>query len=175
MTTVMVRPEKINQVNELKEKIQGASLVIFTDCCGLTVGKITELRSQLRKGSTEFKVYKNTFARRALKDLNIDFPDEILSGPTSIVSTSDDPARAAKILKTFAKDNEEKVSIKGGIFQNTTISESVVQQLASLPSRNELLAKVVGAVQGPISGLVQGLSSPLRGLVNVLKAIQDKK
>ena len=170
----LTKEKKQQQVAKIKEKFDDASLVVFADYRGLTVADIDELRGQLRELNSEFNIYKNTLATLAMADLNITQTGEILSGPTGFVRATEDPSAVAKIIKKYTKAHEN-VTIKGGIFENKLVEGQVVEQLAELPSRDELIAKTVGSIKAPITNLVMNLSSPIRGLVYTLKAIQDKK
>lgn len=170
----LTKDQKIAQVKQIKEKFKDSSLIIFTDYCGLSVSDLTNLRSQLRAVNSDFTVYKNRLAQLALTDLNIPETNEILSGPTGFISTGDDPCATAKVVSKYIKE-QESVTVKGGVFESKLVTDKTVAQLASLPSRDELVAKVVGSIKAPISNFVMNLSGPLRGLVYTLKAIQDKK
>jgi large subunit ribosomal protein L10 len=169
-----VRQEKQKLVNEIKDKIENANITIFVEYRGLNVAKMTDLRRKLRSVDTDAKVCKNTFSRMALSSLNIEYPQEILVGTTLVVTSNGEAADSAKTLVQFAKEHDV-VKIKGGVFEKQAVNAAAIKEIASLPSRDELIAKAVGAIKAPITGLVMSLSSPLRGLVLVLNSINEKK
>ncbi|NPV44948.1 MAG: 50S ribosomal protein L10 [Firmicutes bacterium] len=168
------REEKKQIVEELKDKLNQVKAAIFTDYRGLNVEEITELRKQLREAGIEYKVVKNTLTRIAAKDMNMDFLEEYLTGPTAIAFSFEDPVTPAKILSKFASSHKA-LDIKAGLVEGKLIDAEGIKALADLPSREVLIAKVIGGMQAPISGLVCVLNGPMRGLVYALKAIQDKK
>ncbi|QSQ08957.1 50S ribosomal protein L10 [Koleobacter methoxysyntrophicus] len=168
------REEKKQIVEELKDKLNQVKAAIFTDYRGLNVEEITELRKQLREAGIEYKVVKNTLTRIAAKDINMDFLEEYLNGPTAIAFSFEDPVTPAKILSKFA-NSHKALDIKAGLVEGKLIDVEGIKALADLPSREVLIAKVIGGMQAPISGLVGVLNGPMRGLVYALKAIQDKK
>jgi large subunit ribosomal protein L10 len=168
------REEKKQIVEELKDKLNQVKAAIFTDYRGLNVEEITELRKQLREAGIEYKVVKNTLTRIAAKDINMDFLEEYLTGPTAIAFSFEDPVTPAKILSKFA-NSHKALDIKAGLVEGKLIDVEGIKALADLPSREVLIAKVIGGMQAPISGLVCVLNGPMRGLVYALKAIQDKK
>jgi large subunit ribosomal protein L10 len=169
-----IRQEKEAAVAEIKEKIERSNLTIFAEYRGLNVAKITDLRRKLRSVNSEAKVCKNTFSRMALNSLNIKYPEEVLVGTTLVITSTGEAADSAKTLVQFAKEHDV-VKIKGGIFEQQSIPEYAVKEIATLPSRDELIAKAVGSIKAPLTGLVMSLSSPLRGLVLVLNSINEKK
>lgn len=169
-----VRQEKQLLVDEIKGKIDNSNMTIFVEYRGLNVAKLTDLRRKLRTVGSEAKVCKNTFSRIAMGALNIEFPEEILVGTTLVVTASGEAADSAKTLVQFAKEHDV-MKIKGGLFEKQAINAQVVNEIATLPSRDVLIARAVGAIKAPITGLVMSLSSPLRGLVLVLNSINEKK
>ncbi|HHU69643.1 MAG TPA: 50S ribosomal protein L10 [Thermoanaerobacterales bacterium] len=168
------RKEKEQLVNELKEKFTKAESAILTDYRGLDVEKISELRKRLREANVEYKVVKNTLARIAAKESGLDFLEEHLVGPTAIAFSYDDPVAPAKILNKFAKEFKI-LEVKMGLVEGKLMSPTDINALADLPSREVLIAKALAGMQSPISGFVNVLNGPIRGLVYTLKAIQDKK
>lgn len=168
-----VRPEKIEAVKEIKDKFSRSKSAILTDYRGLNVADITELRKKLREQGVEFKVVKNTLTRIALKDFDYNL-DEFLEGPTAVAFGFEDPVAPAKIIADFAKTHKE-LEIKAGMVEGKAGGKDMVESLAKLPPREELLAKAVGSIQSPLYGIVSVLQGPLRNLVYTLQAIQDKK
>ncbi len=137
----MKRSDKDQLVAELKSKLVGAEAVYYTDFTGLNVKRMTELRRRLRKAGVEYVVIKNTLALRAVNEAGL--AGTRLRGPTGVVVTKD-PITAAKLLTDFAKENDEKPSVKGGIYEGAAIDQAMVKKLASLPTRNEALSILVG-------------------------------
>ncbi len=170
----MARKEKELFVEDLTGKMTGAASIIFTDYRGLNVAQVTELRSKLREADIEFRVIKNTLARFAADKAKIDDLDEILIGPTAMAFGVNDPVAPAKILLAFAKDHPQ-LEIKGGVLDGSVIDLSKVEYLAKIPSREELLAKALGSMQAPISGLAMTLSGILRKFLYALNEIKETK
>jgi large subunit ribosomal protein L10 len=169
-----IRPEKRDVVQDVKEKVQDASMIVFADYRGLSVSDMTELRQQLSEEQASLTVFKNTMMRIALSELEIEYPDEMLIGPSALVRAEGDPTKVSKLLVKYAK-KKECFAIKGGIYEDSIIEDSVIIQLSQLPGREELIAKSVGLIKSPITNLVLCLSSPIQGLINALNAIKEKK
>lgn len=161
------------QVAEISKKIQNSDLVIISNYSKLTVTADRELRRAVRKASAEYRVYKNTLTALALKELNISVDDKMLVGPTSFIF-SKDPVAPAKALVTFAKGNEALV-IKGGIYLKQSISANQIKELAAMPSKQELLSKLVYLLQSPIAGFVRVVNGPITKLVYGMDAVAKKK
>lgn len=172
MRPSIVKKEK--QVNELKEKLAKASSVILTDFRGVTVKEMTELRHRLRQANIEYKIIKNNLVIRAIKNSDIEMLSEYLQGPTAIAFGVDDPVTPVKILVDFAKEYK-KLEIKAGVIQGKVLRDEEVKKVAKLPPKEVLIAQVVAGIQAPLSKLVNVLNSPIRALLNVLKAIEEKK
>lgn len=169
------RQRQINEkiVAEIKEKFEESTAVVLTDYRGLNVAQVTELRAKLREADVEYKVLKNTLTKLAAHQVGLEALDEYLTGPTAI-AFSKDPVAPAKILSEFAKENKA-LEIKAGVLEGKVISLEEVKDLAALPSREELLAKVVGGMQAPLYGLAAVLNGCLRNLVYVLDAVRQQK
>ena len=172
MTTVLELKKK--EVEEIVEDINSSEIILFTDYRGLTVNQFSNLKKELRKEQARIKVSKNTLIRRALSSLSIEYPKEYVVGPSALVSTKGDLVNTVKVITKFSKESEVLV-IKGGILEKSIIDEPKIQQIAKMPSKQELIGKVVGGIKSPITNLVICLSSPTRGLMNVLNAIANKK
>lgn len=171
-----VSPAKAAVVEEMKEKIQSAQGAVFVGFTGLTVADVTKLRRKFREGGVDYKVIKNTLTRIAADELGYNALDEVLEGPTAIAYSTEDAVAPAKILKEFIKETKtEALSVKAGIVDGQVIDAAAVDALASLPSREELLAKLVGSMQAPISGFVNVLQGNIRNMVYVLDAVRAKK
>lgn len=165
---------KSQNVEEIKEKISKAQTVVLVDYRGLNVEQLTELRSEYRKANVEYKVYKNTMMRFAFKDSGLEEFNQHLTGPNAIAFGYDDPVQAAKITAEFAKNNEQ-IEIKAGIVDGKIIDVDGVKSLASLPSREVLIAQALGGLNAPIQGFANVLQGTIRGLATVLQAIAEKQ
>ena len=172
MTAVLELKKK--EVEEIAQDIESSEIILFANYRGLTVNQFSELKKELRKEQAIIKVSKNTLIRRALSSLNIDYPKEYVVGPSALVSTKGDLVNTVKVIVKYSKDSEVLV-VKGGILEKSIIDEPKIQQIAKMPSKQELIGKVVGGIKSPITNLVMCLSSPTRGLINVLNAIVNKK
>lgn len=161
-------------VEDIKSKIQTAKSVVFVKFVGLTVAEDTELRKEFRKNNVEYKVLKNTLIKRAFNDLGITSFDDDLNGPTSVAFGADETA-AAKVIVDAAKKYENKVAVKCAYVENEKIDENGVKALAAMPSKEELIAKMLGSLQAPIANFVGVLSAMPRSLVIALNAVAEKK
>ncbi|CAG0930231.1 50S ribosomal protein L10 [Planctomycetaceae bacterium] len=141
----MKRTQKEQLVSELRGKLDGASALYFTDFTGLNVKRMTELRRRLRKAGVEYVVIKNTLALRAVSESGL--TAEPLKGPTG-VAVSKDPVTAAKVLVDFAKENEQRPGLKGGLVDGVVVTEAEVRKLATLPTRDVALGLFAGAMNG---------------------------
>lgn len=165
---------KIQNVEEIKEKIEKAQAVVLVDYRGLNVEELTELRSKYREAGIDYKVYKNTMMRFAFKDSGLEKFNEFLKGPSAIAFGYDDPVQAAKITSEFAKEHG-KLEIKAGIVDGEIIDVDGVKSLASLPSREVLIAKALGGINAPIQGFANVLQGTIRSLATVLNAIAEEQ
>lgn len=168
----MVKEGKEELVEEIKNKLATSEITLLADYRGLNAHEMTDLRRKLREGGINFKIFKNTLMRIAAKECQLEELEQFLTGPTAVAFGFDDPAVAAKLLSGFA-DEHEALDIKGGILEGEVVSSLTLKTLASLPSREELLAKLVGNINLPIYKLVNLISSPVRGLVNILHRISE--
>ena len=165
---------RIELSSVIKEKIQDAKSVVFVKFSGLTVAEDTELRREFRKKDVEYKVYKNTLIRKAFESLGItDFNDD-LNGPTAVAFGADETG-AAKVIVDAAKKYQDKVTVKSAFVDGARVDENGVKTLAAMPSREELIAKMLGSMQAPIANFVGVLSAMPRGLVVALNAIAEQK
>jgi large subunit ribosomal protein L10 len=144
----MKRSDKEQLVAELKAKLAGADAVYYTDFTGLNVKRMTELRRRFRKAGVEYVVIKNTLALRAVNEAGM--IGQTLKGPTGVVVTKDAVA-AAKLLTDFAKENDAKPTVKGGLYEGVAIDGDTVKKLASLPTREEALSILVGTFNSVLS------------------------
>ena len=161
-------------VDEIKEKIDSSQGIVLVDYRGLNVEEVTELRKKYREAGVDYKVYKNSMMKFAFKNAGLEKFTEYLTGPSAIAFGLEDPVSPAKIADEFAKDHEQ-LKIKAGIVEGEVIDVDGVKNLASLPSREVLIAQVLRAFNGPISGFANVLQGNVRNLVYALNAIKDKK
>lgn len=175
MASKAIMTMKQEVVEEIKQLIQNSSSVVIVGYQGITAEQDTELRAELRKGEVTYKVLKNRLVRIALNELGYTEFDALLEGPNAVAfSPAKDPVIAAKVLCDTAAKNKNLV-IKAGIVDGTAIDVNGVKELASLPSKEVLVAKVLGTVQAPITGFVRVLNGTIGGLAIALKAIADNK
>ena len=165
---------KVQVVEDIKAKIQDAKSVVLVKFAGLTVAEDTELRREFRKNNVEYKVLKNTLVRRAFNDLGVTDFDEDLNGPTSVAFGADETG-ASKVIIDAVKKYENKVSVKSAYVDGGYVDVNGVKALASMPSKEELIAKMLGSLQAPIANFVGVLSAMPRSLVIALNAIAEKK
>ncbi len=165
---------KTQVIDEIKEKISSSQSMILVDYRGLNVAQLTELRKRYRDAGVDYKVYKNTMMRFAFKDLGLEDFNEYLKGPSAVAFGLDDPVAAAKVTAEFAKAND-KLEIKAGIVDGKVIDLDGVKNLAELPSREVLVAQVLGGLNAPIQGFANVLQGTIRGLAIVLNAIAEEK
>jgi large subunit ribosomal protein L10 len=168
----MNKTEKSQLVSELTEKIKGAKALYYTDFTGLNVKRMTELRRRLRRAGVEYVVIKNTLALRAVNESGL--VGERLRGPTGIV-VAVDPVAGAKVLTDFAKENDARPSVKGGMFDGRAIDSEQVKKLASMPSREQLLAELAGSFQAPLATFVGSLNGLLYTFVGALDALKNQR
>ena len=169
----MPTARKETAVQELRDRLAASHNLFLTDYAGLTVEEITKLRGELRKDGNTYAVVKNTLFRIAAGDLAKQL-ESFLAGPTGIVFAGEDPVAPAKALKTFS-DATKKVSVKAAYIDGQIVDAKQVARLASLPSKQELIAKLVGSLASPLRGLVTVLSGNQSGLVRVLNQIREQR
>lgn len=170
----MPKPEKIAVVEEIKERLDSAQVAILTEFQGLNVAEITELRKQFREAGVDYKVYKNTLASIAARELGVDGVDEYLVGTTALAFSKEDPVAPAKVAKDFGAKHQN-FKVKAGILDNKVISSDDVISLASIPPREVLVGMLLGGMQAPISGLLSVLQGPIRNLAFALKDLARQK
>ena len=161
-------------VEDIKEKIQNAKSVVLVKFNGLTVAEDTELRREFRKNNVEYKVLKNTLVRRAFNDMGITDFDEDLNGPTSVAFGADETG-ASKVIMEAVKKYQDKVSVKSAFVDGGKVDVAGVKALATMPSKEQLIAKMLGSMQAPIANFVGVLSAMPRSLVLALNAIAEKQ
>ena len=170
----MARPEKVAVVEEIRTKLTEADAAVLTEYRGLTVPELAALRASLRVSGTEYKVFKNTLARRAVADSGLEGVAAMFEGPVAIAFVRGDAASAAKALRDFGRGNPALV-LKGGLLGARVITPVEIEALAELPSRDVLLAQVAGAFQAPMvkaAGLFQAFT---RNFAYGIKALIDQR
>lgn len=171
----MPKPEKVAAVAELAEMFSATDGIYLADFTGLKVAQVNELRKRLRERGVSYLVVKNTLASIAAQQSGREALVPYLAGPTAVaIATKMDPVDPARVLAKFAKDHEV-LSIKAGFVEGRLFATKEVQRLAALPGRQELYAKLLGALQFPAAGLVGCLTGVMRNLVSVLSEIEKKK
>ena len=165
--------QKQAMVSEVAAKLQGAQSVIVAEYRGLNVERVTQLRSKARKSGVWLRVLKNTLARRAVKGTPFEKLSDQMVGPL-MYGISQDPVAGAKVLSEFAKENELFV-IKAGAMPNAVMSAQDIKALSQLPSREELLSKLLGTMQAPVTKLVRTMNEVPSKFVRTLAAYRDQK
>jgi len=168
----MKRPEKDRLVAELKEKLDGAKALYYTDFTGLNVKRMTELRRRLRRANVEYVVIKNTLALRAVNESGL--VATRLKGQTGLVIAKDAVA-AAKVLADFAKENDQRPAVKGGLLEGKTLDTAQVKKLATMPSREQMLAELGGGLQAPMAAFVGALNGLLYMFAGALEGLRTQK
>jgi large subunit ribosomal protein L7/L12 len=173
----MKKEEKVTAVAELTEKFGRARLAILTECVGLPVNEVTELRKQLRGANAEYRIVKNTLAARAAEGTVLAGLKVHLKGPTGVVIGYDDPVLPTKVLKDFisAEKRDQKIRMTAGVLEGKILQPAELAAVAKLPKKEVLIAMLLSAMQGPIRGVVYTLSAVLSKFVRVIAAIQDKR
>ncbi|MBZ0201960.1 MAG: 50S ribosomal protein L10 [Ignavibacteria bacterium] len=177
----MNKQDKEQAVLEIKEKLDNAAGIYLTDFSGLTVAQTNELRDELFNAKVEYKVLKNTLVKKALEQCNNRFSaqnekiSEFLKGPTGIIFASDaDPVTPAKIIKKFF-DKGEKPKLKLALVEDVAYESKQLNQLASLPTKLEIISSIVGSLHAPISGIVGSINALMRDLASVVEEVAKKK
>jgi len=170
----MPTTEKQRLVAEIKDRLSSSGGLILADYRGLTVKDMRALRTSLRDTGSEATVYKNSLAQIAIRELELPNMDEFLAGPTVFVFTPADPVATAKALLGFGK--ERKVfAFKGGLIEGTLVSADAVRAIAVLPSREELIAKLMGTMLNPLRNFMAMANAPVGAFARVVQAVADQK
>ena len=170
----MPTEQKTETIKDLSQQMAEAKSIVLADYTGLDVAAVTQLRRSLRSASVDYRVVKNRLAKRAASDAGLASLEEFFNGPTAMAFAREDPLEPVRVLQKFV-DGGGKLAIKSGFIDGQVLSPEQVKDLASLPSRDELIGRVIGSVQSPLRGLVGVCNGLLRNLVGVLAAIEADK
>jgi large subunit ribosomal protein L10 len=168
------KEQKAEQVDLLIDKLKKAKVAVLTDYRGLTVSQMQDLRGKLRTGDVEYRVVKNTLARRAASAAGVSALEQELDGPVAIAFGYDDLSTPAKLINEWVRTTRLKLDVKGGLVEGRVFSPDQVKQLADLPSREVLIAQLLGTLQSPVGQLVGIMQTPLQQLLGVLNAYKTK-
>lgn len=170
----MPTPQKEQIVQEMKDKFSTANSVFLLDFTGLDVNSTNELRKNFREAEVEYRVVKNTLARLSLKEAGIEGLTEYLTGVNGYVMSYDDPAKPAKVIDKN-KEFKDKIKFKAVLFEGKVFGPEEVDELAKLPSRDELIAQFMSMIQSPMVKLAGTLNGALNKFLNVLNALEEQK
>jgi large subunit ribosomal protein L10 len=171
----MNRNEKTDVISEVKEMMEKSSAIFLTDYSGINVEDISELRNQFRNEGVKYKVYKNTLFKKALAESNkYEKLVDHLVGMTGFAFADENPIAPAKIIKKYF-DKHEKLSLKACYIEDEYFDGDRLAELASLPSKNDLIASIIGSINSPASGIVGAIAAVTRDLVSVIDEISKKK
>jgi large subunit ribosomal protein L10 len=168
----MPNAEKVKLVAQIKDEISATDALWVVDYRGLSVKQSESLRQVIRQSGAAIKIYKNTLTQRAVAELELPDLGEILEGPSAFVFVEGDPVASAKALKVFAKENEA-LEIKGGLLDGSVVTQAQIKTLADMPSREDLLAQVLGLLTSPLQSVVSAIDVPTT-LVRSLDAVAEK-
>lgn len=173
MVTLAQKQERITQ---LKDQLERSQLAVISDYRGLTVKEMTSLRRKVQDAGGDYTVAKNTLIRRALKDTEgMPEIDSMLEGPTALLLGYGDPVGPIKALMDFLKENKKELDVRGGILEGRQVGSDELKKISTLPSREELVSKLMGSMQSPAQGVVITLSGVARNLAYVLEAVRKQK
>ena len=166
----MAREKKAQVIDELQEAFSGCSIGILTDYRGLTTAELGELRRKLRQSGVSYRVVKNSLAQFAAERAGMSDLKDSFVGPVAVALGYGEAPEPAKVLADYIRSSKSILSIKGGFLGDRILSSREVETLATLPSREVLISQVMAGMQSPITGLVNVLAGPLRGIMGVLQA-----
>lgn len=166
----MKKEVKLGVVSAIKEVLGKSTAGVVTSYQGVPTTEIVNLRHKLRDANLELKIIKNTMMRRAAKEVGMDFMATHFDGANAVVLGYDDVSAPARVLTQFIAGSGVVMTVKGGFLEDRWLNEREINIMATLPTKGELVAKVLGGLQSPIIGLVQSLSSPMLGIVYALNA-----
>ncbi len=168
-------PKKKETVKQLQKEVSDVSIALVLDYRGLTTADMTDIRQELYKNDAKLSVVKNTLMKRAVEGTELAVLSDILEGPTALAIGSGDQVSPVKIVKDFLKKNKKKNEIRGGFMDGQFLDSNQIDDIANLPSLDELRGKLVGGIASPLTGLVAAVSGPQRSLVNVLDQFAKTK
>lgn len=171
----MKRNEKETFVAEFRERVDRSPVMYLTDFTGLNVKSMTDLRQKLKESGAEYVVAKNRLMALALEGADLPDLSEALVGPTGVIFGYEDVVATAKTLSEFAKAHNDRPAFKLGVLDNKILDSAQLEKLATLPSREQLLAQVVGAMQAPMAALVAAMEGKLQEMAGLLEAYQAQK
>ena len=174
----MVQQYKVDKVKDLVERLSSAKAIVLVDYKGINIEQVNELRARFRKDQVDYVVQKNTLIKIALNELNITGLDDYLKGPTAVAICLDDEVSPARVLAKFKKEIMEDLgfpTFKAGYVAGHVFSAQQLEALAGLPTREELLSKVVGSIAAPITGFMAVNQGIIRKFVYALNAVKDKQ
>lgn len=167
--------EKEAAVDQLVERLNQSGAFYITDFSGLNVKAITTLRARLREAGLQYLVVKNSLAGRAVEKLELADVADLFVGPTGLVIGGEDPVAPAKLLSEFAKENDDRPTVRGGVVDKRAVSIDEIQRLAKLPPREMLLAEIAGALESPIAQLAHVLQAKINELGGLLEALHGER
>jgi large subunit ribosomal protein L10 len=171
----MKRNEKTESISEIKELLEGSTAVYLTDYHGINVEDISDIRNQFRNEGVRYKVFKNTLVKRALDEVGkYDKIADHLIGMTGFAFTSTNPLAPAKIINKYFVD-KEKLSLKACYVEGEYFEGSQLKALAALPTKDELIASIMGSLDSPVSGIVGAINAVMRDLVNVVDQVSQRE
>lgn len=170
----MPTESKESLVAEIKDRFNGADAVIMIDYRGLSVKEMELLRAKMRESGSEIKIYKNSLTEIAIRELALPSMDEFLAGPTAFVFVNEDAAAPAKALNAFAREHNA-LELKGGFVSNQLVSAEGVKAIATLPSREELIAKLLGTMNNPIVGFARVCNGPVEAFARTVQAVAEQQ
>ena len=170
----MNREEKTALIADINARLKQTSLAVVAEYRGLTVAQLNRLRRELKQVGGSYRVTKNTLTRRALKDTAFEKLEELLTGPTGLVTAQGDPVAVAKVLVKFAEQHD-KLKITGGVLEGTVLPAKNVSELAKLPSREVLLAQLLGLMNAPAAQLLRTIQEPAARVARLLGALEQTK